>query len=188
MKIKELETIINNLRNQIQKEQNKNNDLNQIINNLNNQINELKNKLFQEQNKNNDLNQIINNLKSQLNNHNNIQNQNNDQNKLKDKINELYNRIDKLNEKLKRYNINLEENEKLISIIFTTTDQKFHYSIICKNTDTINKLEAELYKEYPEYSETDNIFLCKGNAINKFKSFEENHIKNGQIIILNQRD
>ena len=75
-----------------------------------------------------------------------------------------------------------------MSVIFTSVDQKAHYSIICKNTDTINKLEAELYNEYPEYSETENYFLCNGQVINKFKTFELNHIKNGDIIVLNKRD
>ena len=75
-----------------------------------------------------------------------------------------------------------------MSVIFTSVDQKAHYSIICKNTDTIHSLEAELYNEYPEYSETDNYFLCKGQVINKFKTLEVNHIKNGDIILLNKRD
>ena len=75
-----------------------------------------------------------------------------------------------------------------MSIIFTSVDQNTHYSLICKNTDTINKLEAELYKEYPDYTETENYFLCKGKIINKFHTFEMNNIKNGDVIILNQKE
>ena len=136
---------------------------------------------------------MSNNLKSQLNNYNNIQNsnQNNNQNeiiKLYKRIEDLNKKIEELNIKLKRYPINLEENEKLMSVIFTSTDQKVHYSIVCKNTDTINKLESELYKEFQEYSETENYFLCNGQVINKFKTFEMNHIKNGDSIILNQKE
>ena len=193
-KINKLETTINNLRNQIFQEQNKNNNLIQINTNLINQINELKNKLFQEQNNTINLNNIINNLKYQLNNNqnfiNNIQNnnQNNNTIELYKRIEELNKRIDELNKKIKRYPINLEENEKLMSVIFTSVDQKAHYSIICKNTDTINRLEEELYKEYPEYCLTENYFLCNGQVINKFKTFEVNHIKNGDIIVLNKRD
>ena len=128
---------------------------------------------------------MINNLKSQLNNNQNIPNNINYNNQ---KINQLYKRIDELNKKLKRYTINLEENEELMSIIFTSVDQNAHYSIVCKNTDTIHKLEEELYKEYPEYRVTDNYFLCKGQIIDKFDSFEMNHIKNGDTIILNKKD
>ena len=75
-----------------------------------------------------------------------------------------------------------------MSVIFTSVDQTAHYSIVCKNTDTIHKLEEELYKEYPEFSTTENCFLCKGKVINKFDSFDMNHIKNGDAILINQRE
>ena len=100
----------------------------------------------------------------------------------------LYKEIYDLNEKLKRYPVVLEQNEKLISIIFTSSEQKKYYSIICKNTDNINKLEGEFYREYPQFSETDNYFMCKGKLLNKFHTFESNNIKNGDVIIVNQRD
>ena len=113
----------------------------------------------------------------------------------KEEVNKLYKKIDKLNEKiedltekLKRFPFILEENEKIMSVIFTSTDQKLHYSMVCKNTDTIHDLEKDLYKEFPDYSDVENIFLCKGKLINKFQSFECNKIKNGDIIILNVRD
>ena len=96
--------------------------------------------------------------------------------------------INELKEKIKRYPFVLEKNERLISIIFYSVDQKVHYPMICKNTDTINKLEGKLYEEYPNLSERENYFLCKGGVINKFQSFEKNKIKNGDIIILNQND
>ena len=100
----------------------------------------------------------------------------------------LYKEIYDLNEKLKRYPVVLEQNEKLISIIFTSSEQKKYYSIICKNTDNINKLETEIYKEFPDFIETDNYFLCKGHKINKFQTFEMNHIVNGDLIIINKKD
>ena len=167
-----------------------NNILKNKINELELTINDLRNQLSQEQNKNKELNNIINNLKSQIKNQKNIQsiNQNNNENYFNAEINKLYKEINDLNKKLKRYPINLEENEKLMSIIFTSVDQNTHYSLICKNTDTINKLEAELYKEYPDYTETENYFLCKGKIINKFHTFEMNNIKNGDVIILNQKE
>ena len=113
-----------------------------------------------------------------------IQNNSNDSNI----IIQLYKKIENLNEKLKRAPYILEENEKLISVIFTSTDQKAHYSMICKNTDTIHDLEKDLYKEYPNFSMSENYFLCKGKVINKFQSFESYKIKNGDIIILNPRN
>ena len=101
---------------------------------------------------------------------------------------QLYKKIDNLNEILKRYPIILEENEKLISIIFASSDQTMHYSMICKNTDTLSDLEKKLYKEFPNFIESDNIFLCKGTVINKYKTFESYNIKNGDILVLNKRD
>ena len=75
-----------------------------------------------------------------------------------------------------------------MSIIFRSIDQNVNYSLICKNTDTINRLEEKLYKEYPKLSERENYFLCKGKVINKFQTFEKNKIKNGDIFLLNQSD
>jgi len=100
----------------------------------------------------------------------------------------LYKKINNLNETLKRYPVILEENEKLISIIFESSDQTMHYSMICKNTDTISVLEKRLYKEYPDFIDSDNIFLSKGNAINRNKSFESYKIKNGDIIVVSKRE
>ena len=100
----------------------------------------------------------------------------------------LYKKIDNLNEALKRYPVVLEENEKLISIIFASSDQTMHYSMICKNTDTISDLEKKLYNEFPNFIDSDNMFFCKGTILNKYKSFENYKIKNGDIIIVNKRD
>ena len=58
----------------------------------------------------------------------------------------------------------------------------------CKNTDTINKIEAELYKKFPNLSERENFFMCKGKLLNKFLSFEKCGITNGDVILLNHND
>ena len=100
----------------------------------------------------------------------------------------LNKKINNLNETLKRYPVILEENEKLISIIFASSDQTMHYSMICKNTDTISGLEQKLYSEYPKFIDSNNIFLCNGNAINRNRSFESYKIKNGDTIIVNKMD
>ena len=139
---------------------------------------------------NQNLKQQIAQLNSQLS--NNFQNKNNIQNNSSDKlINLLSKKEEKINDleaKIKRYPFILKKNERLMAIIFYSVDQKVHYPMICKNTDTIHKLEAKLYEEYPNLSERENYFLCKGGVINKFQSFEKNKIKNGDIIILNQND
>ena len=117
---------------------------------------------------------------------NNIQNNSND--KLINLLSQKEEQIKELKDKIKRYPFVLEKNERLMVIIFYSVDQKVHYPMICKNTDTIHKLEEKLYEEYPKLSERENYFLCKGGLINKFQSFEKMKIKNGDIIILNQND
>ena len=117
---------------------------------------------------------------------NNIQNNSND--KLINLLSQKEEQIKELKEKIKRYPFILEKNERLMAIIFYSVDQKVHYPMICKNTDTIHKLEEKLYEEYPNLSERENYFLCKGGLINKFQSFEKIKIKNGDIIVLNQND
>ena len=113
---------------------------------------------------------------------------NTNSNNTNETINKLIKEKDDLIEKIKRYPAILEKNEKLISIIFTPSNQKFHYSLICKNTDTIHRIEEQLYKEYPELIENENCFLSKGKLLNRFQPFEKNGIKNGDTIIINQID
>ena len=60
--------------------------------------------------------------------------------------------------------------------------------MICKNTDTISDLEKKLYKEYPKFIDSNNVFLCHGNMLNRNKSFESYKIKNGDTIVVNKID
>ena len=105
---------------------------------------------------------------------------------LKKENKDLKKEIKDLKEKLRRYPFVLEEGEKLISIIISSKDEKMHYPLFCKNNNTINDIEKELYKEFPEYSKTKNIFYYKGKIINKNETFQKNKIKNGDILILEQ--
>ena len=102
----------------------------------------------------------------------------------KDKINELLEEIRIKDKIISNYPTQLSEGEKLISVIFVSSDQKLHYSVICKNTDKFSKIENMLYDEYPEYIESENHFIVNGNKVNKFKSLEYNKIKNNDIIML----
>ena len=164
-----MESTINNLRSELSKENKKNSNLSIENANLKQQIAQLKS-------------QLANNLQNM----NNIQNNSND--KLINLLSKKEEQINELKEKIKRYPLILEKNERLMAIIFYSVDQKVHYPMICKNTDTIHKLEEKLYEEYPNLSERENYFLCKGGLINKFQSFEKMKIKNGDIIVLNQND
>ena len=137
-------------------------------------------------NKLNEINELLNEIKNFY----DFQNINKDKdNSCKDFIiKELYNEIDKIKEKLSRYPFELSNGEKLISVIFTSSDQNMFYSIICKNTQKFIELEQKLYNDYPEYSESNNYFMINGNIVNKDKSLDENKIRNNDIIILTQNN
>ena len=190
--------LINNLRRELEEEKKKNKILQDTINKLNNTINQLKQehntdiqKYKKELKVYIDRNEILNNQikKLSLDNTNlkeeiekvNIQNKS-------DEIIRLYKKIEELNEQIKRYPFILEEGEKILSVIFTSVSQKVNYSMVCKNTDSIYKLEGELYNTFPELAQTNNYFSCKGTVVNRFKKFEELKFKNGDIIVINQQE
>ena len=162
------------------------------INELEEKIVALENKNIELTKENGILKEKVNKLTFELskikNSEKDLQINHNDDKDLYKKYIILNEKCEELNKQLNRYPIKLKENEKLISVIFTSVDQNIHYSIVCKNTNTINNLEAELYSKFPEYSETENYFLCKGARISKFKTFDHYHIDNGDIIILNRNE
>ena len=77
-----------------------------------------------------------------------------------------------------------DEEDKFLSVIFSSTDQVIHYSIVCKFENYFSQIEQKLYKEYPEYNNSNNTFICKGNLIQKDKSLKDNNIKNSDVITL----
>ena len=105
-------------------------------------------------------------------------------NKLEKDLNAYSNKVIELLEKLKSNNQNEGIPNNLISIIFQSLDKKVHCSIICKETDLFINVEASLYKKYPEYKESEQYFIVNGKKINKFKTLNENGIKDNDIILL----
>jgi len=161
------------------------NDLNTEINKnkiLNDQITKLKNDLNAERN-NEQLNKEIKKLNDAQNNIKEKVYSNTDKDIIK-----LYKTIDELKEKLSRYPFEMSKGEKLISVIFFSSDENMLHSIISKNTEKFIKLEEKLYNDFPEYSESDNLFIVNGNKVNKFKTLEENKIQNNGIIILSKNE
>ena len=67
-------------------------------------------------------------------------------------------------------------------------DENINYSILCLKSDAFSKIEEELYNKYPEYKNDNNYFKINNQKINKFKSLEENKIKEGSIITLYYSD
>ena len=204
-KIKKLESDIKDLQAELNSEKNKYNNLLRQNGQLQKENTKLRNKISEFENTINSLSTENNQLKQRviqsndqivsltktLQNSNilsNNQNNSNDYSLIK-LIKDKEAIINDLNEKLKRFPFILEKNEKLMSIIFSSMNQKINYSVVCKNTDNINRLEEILYKEYPDLFERQNYFyLCKGKLINRYQTFESNHINNGDTIILNSNE
>ena len=146
--------------------------MNEKINNLNEKDEEMNEKINDLIEKDEEMNEKINDLNKYINN----------------KINDLKKENKDLKEKLKEYPFILEKGGKLMSIIISSRDEKMLYSLPCKNNNTINDIEKEIYKEFPDFSKTKNIFLYKGKMINKFETFQKNNIKNGDVLIIDQVD
>ena len=184
-KIKELEVINENLKKQINElekkinnEENRNNLLNEKIEELQKLLNEKEKNLKEDKKLLKDSNEELDTPQD------NSKNINNEKIiKLMEEIKEKENEIKELKSKLP---FELSKNENLMTIIFKSFDQNIHYSLICKNTQIFNQVEILLYKIYPEYKETENFFIVNGNKINRFKSLEENKIKNSDIILVNR--
>ena len=100
-------------------------------------------------------------------------------------INEHCIKLNELKEKLSKFPFELNDNEKMISIIFVSLDESIIDSVICKNTDKFSKIEKQLYQIYPEYEGKIN-FMNNGMCINKENNLEENKIyNNSKINIIN---
>ena len=57
-----------------------------------------------------------------------------------------------------------------------------HYSIACKNTDLFVRLEERLYQDFPDFKNYETYFEVNTRRIKRFKTIEENNIKNNDII------
>jgi len=103
------------------------------------------------------------------------------QNQLKEKECKLLNlRENNLNSKGEKM-----VNESQIAVInFSSLDQKIHYATSCLNSSIFAEIEEKLYKIYPEYRETNNIFIANGKTILRFKTIAENGIGDGFPVIL----
>ena len=54
----------------------------------------------------------------------------------------------------------------------------------CKNTDLFVRIEERLYNEFPKYKNYETQFKVNARPILRFKTLEENRIKNNDMIAL----
>ena len=173
---------INN--NQIITKKNKSFNKNENNKNLQNdyeiQINELKRQLNEEKNKNQKLMEENNNLK------NLIQKYEITIKSLKDEINKKNIEIEqyKLDKQSDDYITSIKPGEKIMSINFVSMGNNDigHYSLACKNTDLFVRLEERLYNDFPQFKNYETYFEVNTKRIKRFKTLEENNIKNKNII------
>jgi len=138
-------------------------------------INDLKNENKKLSIKNNQLNIDKNNINEKLNKIMLISNE---------EINKREKIIKQYELKISQFSFEFSPGEKLISIIFTSSDQNIISSFICKNIDIFKFIENKFYEKYSEYKGLDNNFISNGRKIDKNKSLDENKIKNSDIITI----
>ena len=164
------------------------------INKLKDEISELKRRLTELEKSLKEKDNIIKNLKNErkekLNKNKKLNIENNNINKKLSQMNsESKEQIDKKEKiikecklKISQFSFEFSPEEKIMSIIFISSDENIITSIICRNTDNFKFIENKFYEIYSEYKDIDNIFILNGKKINKNKSLEENKIKNNDII------
>ena len=128
----------------------------------------------------------------------NIQNQNiNEQNQ--NNINYILEENERLKKENKELKLRLENGDferktkmvdynKIRCVTFVSNDLQVICGLKCLISDTFAEVEEKLYKIYPEYRETNNIFQVNGKQILRFKTIEENNIQEGQGVQLVRLD
>ena len=166
---------IDNLRRELKEEKNKNKKLQDTINNLNNTINQLKQEHYTEFEK----------YKKKI-------------NKLTEKNKELEKLLEEKNKEINDYIfklsnssnneqlISVKTGDKIIAVLFMTQGSQdiFNYTMACKTSDLFVRLEERLYHDFPKYRNYETFFMVNTRRIFRFKTLEENKIKNNDIISL----
>ena len=99
-------------------------------------------------------------------------------------LNDVHKYIDLINDSGFDFKIMSNTTNNLLTLIFQSGDQLLRYAIICKNTDIFNIIVNKIFEREPKFKENFNYFLCNGNRVNEYKSLDENNIKDGNFIIL----
>ena len=162
----------------------------------NNEIEKLKRELETEKKKNKQLQDTINQLKQNYNIE--IEKYKKDINKLVEKNKELEKLLEEKNKEINDYIFKLSNSnnneqlisfkpgDKIIAVLFMTQGNQdiYNYTMACKSSDLFVRLEERLYHDYPKYRNFETFFMVNARRIFRFKSLEENQIKNNDIISL----
>jgi len=162
-----------NLENLLANNDNKNND--KIKNNLATELNKYKNE-------NTTLKEQIEKLKNEVKFGKNkqkeiIMQQHAELDKKEKEINDLRNEL--LNLRKKGNN-----SDDMLRIHFVSMTQDVDVIIQCSKNEKFESVENKLYSIYPKYKKSGNYFLLCGNKINRYKTINENRIKDGNIVTI----
>ena len=164
-----------------------NNQNNSNQNSKDNEIKELKNQLIKANKIIEKQKLTINELENKLNSYNtNINNYQNIINQKDLELNNLrmqLNNMNNMNNNIQSNNMFINKND-IVSVNFISMDQNVHFSVACLKTDIFAEIEEQLYKQYPQYRETNNSFLAHGSQVLRFKTIAENKIGNGLPVTL----
>ena len=76
--------------------------------------------------------------------------------------------------------------ETVIAVIFSSLTYDINFPMACKKTDIFSKIEKKLYQKFPELNNKKLYFISGGKTVNKHWTFEENKIKNGSTILIQE--
>ena len=153
-------------------------------NSKDNEIKELKNKLIKANKIIEKQKLTINELQNKLNSYNtNINNYQNIINQKDLELNNLRMQINNMNNNIQSNKVTIDLND-IMTVNFISMDQNVHFKVSCLKTNTFAEVEEKLYKQYPQYRETNNSFSAHGSQVLRFKTIAENKIGNGLPVTL----
>ena len=187
--IEEQNNKIKDLTNQLNKEKKQNKKLSNSMKELKDKLSLLNNEITNNQNKIKNLENIIKEKNIEINkfkevksnnwNYNNINNNN--------QYNQYNNNYNNMNMNNGFNNVNNNQfnyQNQMKCVTFNSLDNKIFFGIPCSGNNIFAEIEEKLYKEYPEYRETNNTFYFEGKEILRFKTINDNNIGNGRPITL----
>ena len=74
--------------------------------------------------------------------------------------------------------------DDIIVITFQASDSSVNYGIKFIKDETFAEVEEKLYKRYNDLRNTNNMFTANAKPVLRFKTINENNIKDGDIIQL----
>ena len=76
--------------------------------------------------------------------------------------------------------------ETIIAVNFISLNYNINYPMAFKKTDIFSKIEKKLYHEFPILKSKQIFFVANGKTIDRSLTFEQNKIKSGNTILINE--